>query len=93
MQLEQLRYFIEVVKAGSINAASKKVYISQQNLNKSLHSLENELGFEILNRTRKGVSLTEEGKIFFNTAQAIVARFEQMQDQVARLRNASNNPL
>ena len=65
MQFEQLEYFIEVVKAGSINAASKKVYISQQNLNKSLHSLENELGFDILNRTHRGVSLTEEGKVFW----------------------------
>ena len=88
MQLEQFEYFIEVVKAGSINAASKNVYISQQNLNKSLHSLENELGFEILNRTRRGISLTEEGEIFFNVAQAIMARFAQMEEQVRRLKSS-----
>lgn len=93
MQLEQFEYFIEVVKAGSINAASKNVYISQQNLNKSLHSLENELGFEILNRTRRGITLTEEGEIFFNAAQAIMARFSQMEDQIRRLKSAKNNTL
>lgn len=93
MQFEQLEYFIEVVKAGSINAASKNVYISQQNLNKSLHSLENELGFEILNRTHRGVSLTEEGEVFFNAAQSIVARFEQMREQVRRMKTAKDEAL
>lgn len=93
MKIEQLEYFIEVVKAGSINAASKEAYISQQNLNKSLHSLEDELGFDILNRTRRGVSLTEEGEVVFNAAQAIVARFEQMQDQVRRMKSAKENAL
>lgn len=85
MKIEQLEYFIEVVKAGSINAASKKVFISQQSLNKSLHSLEDDLGFPILNRTRRGVTMTAEGEIVFNAAQAIVARFDQMMDQIARL--------
>ena len=93
MQFEQLEYFIEVVKAGSINAASKKVYISQQNLNKSLHSLENELGFDILNRTHRGVSLTEEGKVFFNAAQSIVARFDQMREQVQRMKSIKDESL
>ena len=93
MQFEQLEYFIEVVKAGSINAASKNVYISQQNLNKSLHSLEHELGFEILNRTHRGVSLTEEGEVFFNAAQSIVARFEQMREQVRRMKTAKDEAL
>lgn len=93
MKIEQLQYFIEVVKAGSVNAASKKVYISQQSLNKSLHSLEDELGFDILNRTRRGVSLTKEGEVVFNAAQAIVARFEQMQEQVQRLKTAKNDTL
>ncbi len=30
MKIEQLEFLIEVVKAGSINAASKKIFISQQ---------------------------------------------------------------
>lgn len=93
MQFEQLEYFIEVVKAGSINAASKHVYISQQNLNKSLHSLEDELGFPLLNRTHRGVSLTEEGEVFFNAAQSIVARFDQMNEQVRRLKTAKDEVL
>ena len=33
MKIEQLEFLIEVVKAGSINAASKKIFISQQSLN------------------------------------------------------------
>lgn len=82
MKIEQLEFLIEVCRAGSINAASKKIFISQQSLNQSLRSLEDELGFTILNRTKKGVTLSEQGVIVYNAAQAIVARYGQMLDQI-----------
>ncbi len=82
MKIEQLEFLIEVVKAGSINAASKKIFISQQSLNQSLRNLEDELGFQVLNRTKKGVTLTTQGVIVYNAAQAIVARYDQMIDQI-----------
>lgn len=82
MKIEQLEFLIEVVKAGSINAASKKIFISQQSLNQSLRNLEDELGFAVLNRTKKGVTLTSQGLVVYNAAQAIVARYTQMLDQI-----------
>jgi DNA-binding transcriptional LysR family regulator len=82
MKIEQLQFLIEVVKSGSINAASKKIFISQQSLNQSLRNLENELGFDVLNRTKRGVTLTARGREVFNGAQAIVARYEQMLNSV-----------
>ena len=68
MKIEQLEFLIEVVKAGSINAASKKIFISQQSLNQSLRNLEDEIGFDVLNRTKKGVTLTERGREVFSAA-------------------------
>ena len=85
MKIEQLEFLIEVVKAGSINAASKKIFISQQSLNQSLRNLEDEIGFDVLNRTKKGVTLTERGREVFSAAQAIVARYDQMLRQISEL--------
>ena len=66
MKIEQLEFLIEVCRAGSINAASKKIFISQQSLNQSLRNLEEELGFTVLNRTKRGVTLTKQGLMVYN---------------------------
>ena len=91
MKIEQLEFLIEVVKAGSINAASKKIFISQQSLNQSLRNLEDEIGFDVLNRTKKGVTLTERGREVFSAAQAIVARYDQMLCQISELKEDSTD--
>lgn len=82
MKIEQLEFLIEVVKAGSINAASKRIFISQQSLNQNLRNLEDELGCAVLHRTKKGVTLTQQGQSVYNAAQAIVARYDQMLEQI-----------
>ena len=43
MRIDQLAALVEVAKSGSINSASKKLHVTQQSLNKSLKSLENEM--------------------------------------------------
>ncbi len=91
MKIEQLEFLIEVVKAGSINAASKKIFISQQSLNQSLRNLEDELGFDVLHRTKKGVTLTVRGREVFNAAQAIVARYDQMLRQISEMKSDSTD--
>lgn len=93
MKIEQLEFLIEVVKAGSINAASKKIFISQQSLNQSLRNLEDEIGFDVLNRTKKGVTLTERGREVFSAAQAIVARYDQMLRQVSSLKDGASDAI
>ena len=40
MNLQQLRYAVEVAKTGSITAAAKNLYIGQPNLSKSIRELD-----------------------------------------------------
>lgn len=90
LRIEQLAYFLEVVKAGSVNAASKKTFISQQSLNKSIRSMENEFGFPLFKRNKHGVVLTEKGKIVFSAIQAMMARWDQMQEEIEDASTVSN---
>lgn len=76
MQIEQLGYFIEVVKKGSINLACEDLHISQQALSQSMRNLEKEIGFELLIRTHKGISLTEKGQEVFQAAIEICDRWQ-----------------
>ena len=47
MTLAQLRYTIEIAKAGSMNEAAKSLYISQPSLSTAIRELEAETGVEI----------------------------------------------
>ena len=64
MRLTQIRDFLAVVEAGSINAAARKLGVSQPGLTKSLGSLEAELSASLLKRTPTGVTLTRLGQAF-----------------------------
>lgn len=62
MDFTQLYYFQMTVKYGSMNAAAKKLYISQPAISKQIRNLENELGILLFNRNNKNLILTEAGK-------------------------------
>lgn len=58
------RIFYEVASVKNITKASEKLLISQPAISKSIKNLEPQLGGQLFVRTKKGVTLTEEGKIF-----------------------------
>lgn len=72
MRLGQLEYFIKVAECGSITKAAKELYISQPSLTKSIANLEAEYDIQLLERVPKGVSLTPEGREFFDYAKDVV---------------------
>ena len=71
MTFEQLKYFAEVVQQKSINKGAKISNLSYQAMLKSINNLELELDMALLYRNKKGISLTPEGKIFYEDVQNI----------------------
>lgn len=61
MNLNYLKYFVEVVSCKSINKASESLYITQPALSLALRSFEEELGVQLLNRSSFGVTPTDVG--------------------------------
>ncbi|MGZ3693969.1 MAG: LysR family transcriptional regulator [Bdellovibrionota bacterium] len=61
MELNHLRYFYEVAKAGSFTEAARKLHISQSALSKAVALLEESEGVKLLERSKRGVSLTSVG--------------------------------
>lgn len=72
MQLEQLKFFSEIVKCGSINKASQNLFLSPSTLSNSLSNLEKELGFKLVDRSNQGITPTELGKEIANQANSIL---------------------
>ncbi|MGE7601520.1 LysR family transcriptional regulator [Peribacillus sp. NPDC097675] len=65
MNFLSLRYFIEVSNHLSFSKASKILHISQPGLSQQISTLENQLGFKLLNRTTRKITLTEEGEYIY----------------------------
>ncbi|WP_378954007.1 LysR family transcriptional regulator [Pelosinus sp. sgz500959] len=83
MDIRELEYFVTVSELENFTAAAKRLHISQPAISKSVHKLEEELGFHLLDRTQKRVSLTEEGKVFLTLAQDILSRILDAQNTMA----------
>lgn len=79
MNIQQLRYVIEISRQGSFNKTSHALFISQPALSNAIKDLETELGYSIFIRDRKGVRLTDEGKQFLVSAKTIIQELEDIQ--------------
>ena len=62
---ELYKIFYYVALNGSISKAATSLYISQPAVSQAIKNLEEQLGGQLLIRTKKGITLTDEGNIFF----------------------------
>lgn len=70
--LRQIRYFVAVAETNKIITAATEVNISPSAITEAVHELENITGTKLLNRHRRGVSLTYEGHRFFQHCKIIL---------------------
>lgn len=75
INLNLLKYFYEVVNVGNITKASEKLLVSQPAITKSIKELENELNIKLLERSKKGVIPTDEGKILYEHIKSMFNNF------------------
>ena len=66
INFEYYKVFYEVAKNENITKASEILHISQPAISKTIKLLEEKLGGTLFVRTKKGVTLTEEGKEFYS---------------------------
>lgn len=69
MELTALRYFQAIASAGQMTRAAEALGVTQPALSAMLKKLEAEVGAPLLDRTGRGVALTEAGRVFLVHAQ------------------------
>ena len=72
MELRHLRYFVAVAEEENVSRAALKLHVSQPGLSRQVHDLEDEIGFQLFERSPKSVKLTEAGKVFLTEARAVL---------------------
>ena len=82
MNTEYFKYLQTIVDCGSIRQAAEKLYLKQQNLGTIVKNIEKHYGINIFERSRKGITLTEDGRYFMNLVQQVNGLFEQMENSL-----------
>jgi len=77
VELRQLRYFQAVAEERSFSRAAARLHISQPPLSVHVKMLEEELGVQLLERTNRGVSLTQAGEAFYEEVREILRRLDE----------------
>lgn len=99
-KLHAIEAFIKIVDAGSITAAADALDVSQPAMVRTLAALERELGVRLLNRTTRRMSLTDEGRDYYEHSRQILAALDDAEQRLnarravprGRLRIASSVP-
>ena len=79
------RAFVEAARAGSLTAAAVSLNYTQPGISHMISSLEQEFGFQLLYRSKSGVSLTESGKTVFLICQDILDRQDTLENTVKQI--------
>lgn len=73
--LKQLRAFVATARQSSFTRAGETLGLSQPALTSAIRQLEEAVGVQLLERTRRRVSLTADGEEFLPTAERIISDF------------------
>lgn len=85
LDVQRLRVFRQVAREGSFLAAAHALHFSQSAVSQQIAVLEREAGTQLVERHARGVNLTPAGKVLLRHANAIVARLEDAQAELAQL--------
>lgn len=80
MNIQHLKYALEVARSGSISKASEKLLMGQPNLSRAIKELEESIGITIFERSAKGIFLTAEGEEFLSHAKKILNQIEEVEN-------------
>lgn len=82
MNIQNLKYLLEIAESGSVTAAAKVLYLSQPRLSKILAETEREYGVTIFRRENNGLTPTEAGNRFLTIARDLVREAESRERQL-----------
>ncbi len=82
MTITQLQYVLAVAEHKNFTLAAEKCFVTQPTLSMQIQKVEEELGIQIFDRTKKPIQLTEIGQKIVNQAKNIVNEADRIQDIV-----------
>ena len=82
LRLQQLAIFIKVIESGSVLAASRELAMTQPAISKSIQDLEGQLGATLFERSKKGMALTDFGRMFESHAKLMLSQLRYLSEDL-----------
>lgn len=89
----RLRIFHIVAESGSFTRAGEKLNISQSAVSRQISTLEETMKVSLFHRHARGLVLTEQGELLFETTQDIYKKIYSIEGQISDSRQLADGPL
>ncbi len=90
---DKLRIFHAAAEAGSFTHAADALNLSQSAISRQVAALEQEVGTPLFHRHARGLVLSEQGELLFQTASEVLKRLEQVRVQLTETREKPTGKL
>ncbi len=87
MQWEGISEFVNVAETESFTQAAKKMIISTAQVSRQVSALEKRLDTKLFYRTTRKVSLTEEGRVFFQHCRSVLDGLDEAERAITNLQS------
>jgi len=85
MQLETLKIFCDVARWASFSRGAAENGISQSSASQAIHHLEERLGLKLIDRSKRPLVLTPQGKVYHEGCKELVDRYLELENRVKAL--------
>lgn len=86
MNTERCELFLRILERGSLAQAAEEMGYSASAVSRTVEAMEEETGFRILNRSRRGIALTKEGEMLLPAIREIAEAGKHYEDTIYRIR-------
>ena len=83
MELLQLKYFCDAAQTENFSKTAKKFNVPPSNISQSIKRLERELAVSLFNRKSNSLSLSRQGKIFYNKIKNALNIIEEAKEEIS----------
>lgn len=77
ISMRQLRYFVEIIEAGSYTQAAERLFVAQSALSRHIKELESTVEVQLLLRDSKPLKMTPSGQAFYEGAKQILSKVNE----------------
>ncbi len=93
MNFNQLRIFYSVAKNNSVTLAAKELFLTQPAVSIQIHLLEEDYSVKLFNRSGKGITITEEGRLLLSYAERVFNLSDEIEEALRQMKSLDRGRL
>ena len=93
MELNQIKYFLEVAKNEHVTKSAENLHVAQPALTQSIHKLEEELEIPLFKHDGRNIKLTTYGQWLYKKLTPIVKEIDEIPEQLKTMANLEDSTI